>query len=143
MQSTPLTIANRYLGPILIVLSLVALYRGHNLPGGGFIGGLIAASAVLLRALTHGWEDVRKTSRIDPMGLIVAGLALAMASGLPALWGGETYMTGLWAPALEIPVIGKIKVGTPFLFDIGVYLAVVGFTLKSAIALGLETETEN
>ncbi len=49
MHSTILTIANRYLGPILIALSLIALYRGHNYPGGGFIGGLIAASAILLR----------------------------------------------------------------------------------------------
>ncbi len=136
MHSTILTIANRYLGPILIALSLVALYRGHNYPGGGFIGGLIAASAILLRALSHGWPDVVKSLRVAPMTFLTVGLALAMFSGLPSIFLGDPFMTSVWGPTWQIPVLGKLKLGTPLLFDIGVYLAVIGFTIKCAIALG-------
>ena len=142
MHSTILIIANRYLGPILIALSLVALYRGHNYPGGGFIGGLIAASAIVLRALAQGWPETEKNIRISPTTLLTVGLAIAMASGLPSLFFGNPFMTSVWGPTWQIPMLGKLKLGTPLLFDIGVYLAVVGFTLKSAIALGGDTYAE-
>ncbi len=145
MPSTILTIANRYLGAILIALSLIALYRGHNYPGGGFIGGLIAASAILLRALSHGWPAVVKSLRIAPMTFLTTGLTLAMLSGLPSIFLGDPFMTSVWAPTWQIPVLGKLKLGTPLLFDIGVYLAVIGFTVKCAIALGEDAcpEPEN
>lgn len=136
MHSTILNIANRYLGPILIALSLIALYRGHNYPGGGFIGGLIAASAILLRALSNGWPDAEKSLRLSPMTFLTLGLGLAMLSGLPSLFFGDPFMTSIWAPTWQIPVLGKLKLGTPLLFDIGVYLAVIGFTIKCAISLG-------
>jgi len=139
MHSLILTIANRYLGPILFVLSLVALYRGHNYPGGGFIGGLIAASAILLRALAQGWPETERNIRVSSTTLLTTGLAIAMVSGLPSLFLGNPFMTSIWAPTWQIPVLGKLKLGTPLLFDIGVYLAVVGFTIKSATALGGDT----
>lgn len=142
MYSTILAIANRYLGPILIALSLVALYRGHNLPGGGFIGGLIAASAILLYSLSHGWVETKKLFRISPMTLMIIGLALAMISGLPSLFRENPFMTSIWAPTWYLPVLGKLKLGTPLLFDVGVYLAVIGFTIKSAHALGCDTEND-
>ncbi len=140
MHSTILSIANRVIGPILIGLSLIALYRGHNLPGGGFIGGLIAASAVILWALALGWDDVKKKIRVDPMTLIVSGMAIAMLSGVPALLISEPFMTAIWGPTWQIPILGKLKLGTPLLFDIGVYLGVIGFSLKCAIALGSENQ---
>jgi multicomponent Na+:H+ antiporter subunit B len=121
---------------LLIALSLIVLYRGHNFPGGGFIGGLLAASAILLYVLDEGWARVEKARRLAPSNLIFAGLLTALSSGLPALFLGLPFMTGLWLPALKLPVIGKIALGTPFLFDVGVYLAVIGFTLKCALALG-------
>jgi len=142
MHSLILTIANRYLGPILFVLSLVALYRGHNYPGGGFIGGLIAASAILLRALSHGWPAVVKSLRVAPTTFLATGLALAMLSGLPSIFLGNPFMTSVWGPTWEIPILGKLKLGTPLLFDIGVYLAVIGFTIKCAISLGEDAEPE-
>lgn len=136
MHSTILSIANRYLGPILITLSLIALYRGHNYPGGGFIGGLIAASAILLHALSNGWSAAEKRLPLSPMALLALGLGLAMVSGLPSLLLGDPFMTSIWAPTWHIPILGKLKLGTPLLFDIGVYLAVIGFTIKCAISLG-------
>lgn len=136
MHSTILTIANRYLGPILIALSLIALYRGHNYPGGGFIGGLIAAAAILLRALSNGWPQAEKSLHLAPMTLLTLGLSIAMLSGIPSLFLGNPFMTSIWAPTWNIPILGKLKLGTPLLFDIGVYLAVIGFTIKCAISLG-------
>jgi len=138
MNSKILIITARYLGPVLVMLSLIVLYRGHNLPGGGFIGGLLAASAMLLFVLSRGWQVSESKWWPNPILLLVAGLAIAGASGLFALLSGDSFMTGLWLPALDLPLIGKVKLGTPLLFDAGVYLAVLGFTLKCAHSLGQE-----
>lgn len=142
MSSRLLLIATRYLGPLLVLLSLVVLYRGHNLPGGGFIGGLLAASAVMLLALARGWPVVTKRLLIDPIQLLVLGLAIAMVSGLPGILNSGAFLTGMWLPAIDVPLLGKLKLGTPLLFDLGVYLTVLGFTLKCAIAMG-SSETDD
>ena len=136
MNSILLNTATRYVGPLLLVLSLILLYRGHNLPGGGFIGGLMAASSIILSAYARGWFEVEKRLPIDPLILMASGLALAMLSGLPGILMGKMYMTELWLPPFKVFLLGKVKLGTPFLFDVGVYLAVIGFTVKCALALG-------
>lgn len=136
MNAYLLSIGCRYLAPLLILLSLVLLYRGHNLPGGGFIGGLMAASAILLVALANGWEQARKTLRVDPVTLMIVGLALAVGSGMFAWIDGSPFMEGRWLPTWQVPLLGKVKLGTPLLFDVGVYLTVVGFALQTAFALG-------
>ncbi len=139
MPSILLNIATRYLGPLLLLLSLLVLYRGHNFPGGGFIGGLVAAAAVLLYALAHGWPTVERRLPFTPISLMAAGLGLALFSGLPGLFAGQDFMAGQWLPALQVPLLGKLKLGTPLLFDVGVYLTVVGFTVKSAHSLAAES----
>ena len=136
MNSLLLNTATRYIIPLLLALSLVLLYRGHNLPGGGFIGGLMAASAVILRAYTCGWDGVEKRLLVDPLLLMTIGLAVAAISGFFGVFAGHPFMTGLWLPTFELPLLGKVKLGTPLLFDIGVYFGVIGFTLKCALALG-------
>ncbi len=141
MPSSLLIVANRYLGPLLFLLSLVVLYRGHNYPGGGFIGGLIAASAVMLLALASGWETLEKQLPIEPLTLLLIGLGTALLSGLIAIGSGSEFLTGRWLPFFELPFLGKVKLGTPLLFDIGVYLTVVGFTVKCAYAIGMEGKT--
>jgi len=141
VKATVLSIAARYLSPLLLGLSLVVLYRGHNLPGGGFIGGLIAASAWLLPALADGWERVEARWIMGPQQLIVLGLAVAFLSAVPAVFTGQPFFTGLWLPAWEAPLLGKVKLGTPLLFDLGVYLTVTGFTLRCALSLGKEGQT--
>ena len=140
MHSSILSIAARYLFPLLVVLSLVVLYRGHNYPGGGFIGGLIAASAFLLLALSRGWDAAVQALRVEPLTLLVVGLAVALASGLPGLFGAQPIMTGHWLPFFELPLLGKVKLGTPLLFDVGVFLTVVGFTIKCAHSLATQKE---
>jgi len=141
MNSILLTTATRYVVPLLIVLSLILLYRGHNLPGGGFIGGLMAASSVILIAYARGWTETEKRLPFEPLFLMASGLAVALLSGLPGLLSGGAFMEGVWLPFFKVPLLGKVKLGTPLLFDIGVYLAVIGFTVKCALSLGTHNES--
>ena len=136
MNSILLKTATRYVGALLLTLSLILLYRGHNLPGGGFIGGLMAASSIILFAYARGWVEAEKRLPVDPLFLIASGLTVAMLSGLPGILVGDVYMKGLWLPPFKVFLLGKVKLGTPFLFDVGVYLAVIGFAVKCAFALG-------
>ncbi|PDT52338.1 MULTISPECIES: Na(+)/H(+) antiporter subunit B [Sinorhizobium] len=128
----------RTLGPVLtslmMLFSIFVLLRGHNEPGGGFIGGLIAVSALAIYGMAHGVETVRRAIFFHPMAIAGAGLLAATSAGLIAIFAGVPFMTGLWIyPAvfgLEVPL------STVLLFDSGVYLVVVGAI--SSIALSLE-----
>jgi len=131
-----LSTAARILAPILFFLSLVILYRGHHLPGGGFIGGLTAACGIFLFAMSAGWEEARKFLRFNPVLFIALGLALALLSGTFALFQGEPFLTGQWWPKWKVPLLGDVHLGTPLLFDVGVYFAVFGFSVKTAFAMG-------
>lgn len=134
-DSIILSTAVKYLIPLLLIFSFFLLLRGHNEPGGGFVGGLIAAAAYALFTIANGVEDAKKFLRIEPLFLIAIGLSLALISGLISLFYGEIFMTGLWMKN-EVPVIGKI--GTPFLFDVGVYFLVLGIVTKIIFALAEE-----
>ncbi len=134
--SVPLQLAARFVAPLLIILSLVVLYRGHHLPGGGFIGGLLAASGYGLLLLGHGLEYARKVLLIEPRWLIIIGLAVAVLSGLFApLLSGGAFLSGVWLPKFDVPALGEVHLGTPLLFDVGVYFTVIGFVLMSLFAL--------
>jgi multicomponent Na+:H+ antiporter subunit B len=126
MRTIILKAASSYLLPVLLVFSVFILLRGHYLPGGGFVGGLIAAMAYLLHAFANGLSDTRSLLKYHPGFLMPLGLALAFVSGLAPLLVDLPFMTGLWYPG-EIPVLGHI--GSALFFDIGVYLVVVGSTL--------------
>ncbi len=132
MQSLILSTATRYLMPLLLIFSIFLLLRGHNDPGGGFVGGLVAASAIALYGLALGMDKARRLLYVEPQSLISAGLLTAVASGLLALLLGRPFMTGLWDDN-TIPVIGKL--GTPLMFDVGVYLVVIGVTLTIIFAI--------
>mgnify|MGYP001315103754 CR=1 FL=1 len=134
MNSTILRISSRYLVPILLVVSIVMLLRGHNAPGGGFSGGLMAASAFALFTLAQGAAAARKLLRVDPRTLLAIGVLVAAASGMPSLFAGEAYLASYWTfPAL--PLIGEVPLGTPLLFDVGVFVAVIGFALTIMFVL--------
>jgi len=134
MNSTLLQIAARFLSWPLVIVSLWLLYRGHNLPGGGFIGGLLAASAFVLFDLSGEGRPTRGFFSIPSFAFLASGLGTAVLSTLPGLLAGG-FMRGLWLPAVELPVVGKILLGTPFVFDVGVYLTVIGFILLLADTL--------
>jgi multicomponent Na+:H+ antiporter subunit B len=130
-----LAYAGRILFPCLIVLSLAVLYRGHNLPGGGFIGGLMAATAYILVGIGSSMAQAKALLRVDPVVLLGLGLLLAIVSGLPGMLGGGAFLTGKWLPTFSVPLLGQVHLGTPLVFDVGVYLTVIGFTLHTTFCL--------
>ena len=121
------------LSALLLLMSLVLLWRGHNLPGGGFIGGLVAACAVVLLALGDGVERARRMLRVPPAVIAATGLALAAGAGVIGLVRGEAFLTGSWL----FP--GGLPLGSPLLFDVGVFLTVLGAVLHMLLRL-LERE---
>jgi multicomponent Na+:H+ antiporter subunit B len=132
MYSLILASAARLLLPLMLTFSLFLLWRGHNEPGGGFVGGLVAAAAFALYALALGRRQAFAVLRVDPKLLIPAGLLTALISGLISLAQGAPFMTGRWLEQ-TIPVLGKV--GTPLLFDIGVYIVVLGIALTIIFSL--------
>jgi multicomponent Na+:H+ antiporter subunit B len=137
MTSLILRAATRFMLPLLLLFSLLLLLRGHNEPGGGFSGGLLAASAFVLYNFAFGVAETRHALGVEPRTLIGAGLLVAVGSGALGLLAGRPLMTGLWSE-LVVPGFGPLALGTPLLFDVGVYLVVVGTTLS--IILTLEEE---
>lgn len=117
---------------VMLVFSIVVLLRGHNDPGGGFIGGLIAASAAAVYGMAYGVGEVRRLLRFNPLGFAGFGVLVAAGAGFVSLFFGTTFLTAHWLP--------KYLFGVPGLFDIGVYFVVFG-TL-TAIALALEDSGE-
>ncbi len=132
MPSLILSTAARYLLPLLLLFSMFVLLRGHNEPGGGFVGGLMAAAAFALHAIANGLDQARELLRFDPRSLIGVGLLVALASGMPAMVAGYPFLTGLWG-TLSWPEV--FKIGTPLAFDLGVYLVVAGTTLTIIFVL--------
>jgi multicomponent Na+:H+ antiporter subunit B len=139
MNSLILATATRFLFPLLLLFSMFLLIRGHNAPGGGFAGGLVAAAAYALYAISTDTPATRRALRFEPRSLIGAGLLLALVSGLLGMVSGKPYLTGVWG-YLKVPNVMSIKLGTPLFFDIGVYLVVLGVTLM--IILPMEEEAE-
>lgn len=136
MNSIILSTVTRFMISLLLVFSIFLLLRGHNEPGGGFIGGLVSAASFALYALAYSVQDARRLLGTDPRGLIGFGLLAAFLSGAVALFSGKPFLTGLWYTT-PIPIIGKM--GTVLLFDLGVYLVVLGFTLHIIFSLAEET----
>jgi multisubunit Na+/H+ antiporter MnhB subunit len=124
VRSLILSTATRVLMPLILLLSVFVFWRGHNEPGGGFIGALILSLTGGLAIL--GGKRATLAKQHGPR-LVVLGLALAAVSSLVAPLAGRPWFTGLWLPAFELPLIGKVLLGTPLLFDIGVLFAVMGF----------------
>ncbi len=137
MTSIILRTATRYMFPPLLVFSIYLLLRGHQYPGGGFVGGLFAGSAFALYALAFGVATARKILRLDPRDITAAGLAIALLSGLPALLCGHPFLTGTWWKVPVRPGV-TIDLGTPVIFDIGVYFVVLGVLLTLVFSLAEE-----
>lgn len=180
MRTIILATAIRLLIPVFQVFSLYILFRGHNHPGGGFIGGLIGSIGFIFYVMTYGtkqtlknyfrlqlkagkvpdhysrsryqfhiarvnarhrrkieseWRWEHRMMRINPVYIIAIGLFVAATSGLLGFFGAGPYMSAEWTE-LVIPIIGKP--GTPLLFDVGVYLLVLGIVLKITFVMAEE-----
>ena len=131
MNSDILRTAVRTTTPLLALLAIFLLLRGHDEPGGGFIAGLLFVSAVALHVLAFGVVASRRMLRVDPRTLIGIGVALVASSGILGLLAGRPFLTGLWGAT--IPGIGKLS--SVLLFDIGVFLVVVGTVVLALFAL--------
>ena len=136
MSTLILRTATRVLVPLLLLFSLFLLWRGHHEPGGGFAGGLVAATAFVLIALAEGPARARAVLRVPPSRLIPAGLATSTGAGATAFAFGLPFLTALWTEGDG----SLLKLGTPLLFDVGVYLTVMGVVLSTLLVLMEETE---
>lgn len=126
MNSSILRTASNYLLPLLLLFSVFVLLRGHYLPGGGFIGGLVASIAFVVHAFAHGLKKTKFLIRIHPGFLIPLGLAIALLAGIAPMFFDAPFLTGLWFDE-PVPVIGLI--GSALIFDTGVFLVVIGVAL--------------
>lgn len=134
MRTVIFRTAAPYLASLMALFSVFVLLRGHNEPGGGFIGGLIAASAFAIYGIACGVAPVRRALYFHPMAISGCGLLLAALSGALSLAFHVPFLTGLWT---SIRILGlEVDVSTVLFFDTGVYLVVVGAI--TSIALGLE-----
>ena len=126
--------AARLLVPLLLLFSLFMLLRGHNAPGGGFVGGLVAASGFVLYAFARGSEEAGRVLRAAPRMLLAVGLSCTLGSGLLALALGEAFLKSLWLD-LYLPFGITYHAGTTLLFDVGVFLVVIGTVLLMVFAV--------
>lgn len=132
---TVLDEADRWLFRVLLVVSVYVMVRGHNAPGGGFAGGLIAGSAFVLRYLAGGILRVRRSSIVNPTRLIGFGLVLSAVVALVPMLVGDPALSSDIAK-FSLPLIGEVKVVSSSLFDVGVYFLVVGVVLTVLVHLG-------
>ena len=128
MNSVILQLASPYVRTLLVFFAFVALLRGHNNPGGGFIGGLLAALAIVFYSFAFDWRQVQKKMKIKPEGYVAMGLAFVLSSFLPSLLKYQALMEGVWI-SIPMGVFGELELGSPLLFDLGVFTGVIGVTL--------------
>jgi len=138
-QPLMLLVAARLVLPLALVVSLYIFWRGHNLPGGGFIAGLVTAVALVLQymalgqqkadALLHGAGGQRYTR------WIASGLGIAGLTGVGAFFFGRPFLTSFTGHPI-LPVLGEVPLATAALFDLGIYITVVGATLLMLSVLG-------
>jgi multisubunit Na+/H+ antiporter MnhB subunit len=136
-RSAILDEADRWLFPVIVVVSVFVTFRGHNAPGGGFAGGLIAGCAYVLRFLAGGELRVRDTTIVRPVGFIGFGLLVAVATAVAPLVVGDPLLEStIWL--IDVPAVGEVKLVSSTFFDIGVYFLVIGTVLAVLVALGAD-----
>lgn len=134
MSSLILKVATRLLVGLILVYAIYLLFRGHNAPGGGFSAALVAGTGFALFTFAEGSRQVRKAIYTDPLKIAMAGLSIAIFSGLLSLVLGKPFLTGLWWKVAGHGT-NALVIGTPIFFDIGVFFAVLGTILTLILAL--------
>ena len=140
MTSSILQTAARVLMPLLLLFAFFLLMRGHNQPGGGFVGGLVVAASFILYSIAFGVDAGRRALLVRPSTLLGIGLLVALVSGLPGVVVGHPFMTAVWT------TVGTgstaLFIGTPLVFDVGVFLVVIGVVLTIVFTLAETLLTE-
>lgn len=134
MTSPLLQTVARAILPITLLLSVHMLVRGHNLPGGGFVAGLMSAAAIILQYVAASRRVVERFLPCAPPTLIWLGLAVAVASAAGPLALGHPLLTHTFG-SVAVPLLGAFKPSTTLLFDVGVYLVVTGVTVTVLLAI--------
>jgi multicomponent K+:H+ antiporter subunit A len=130
-----LSTISRPLLPLALVVSLYILLRGHNMPGGGFIAGLVTAVALILQYLSSGVLWARERLRFDYIKLTASGVLIATLTGVASWWFAHPFLTSTFGH-FNLPLLGEFELASAMLFDVGVYLTVVGGTLLILARLG-------
>jgi multicomponent K+:H+ antiporter subunit A len=125
----------RLMMPLMIMVAVYIFLRGHNLPGGGFIAGLIASVALIVMYLSNGIEWTQKRLAVDMHLVIGFGLLIATATGLVAMGFGYPFLTSAFSH-IHWPIVGEFELASAIAFDLGVFLVVVGATVMSLVQLG-------
>ena len=112
----------------MLVLAIYLLFRGHNAPGGGFIAGVLTAVAITFQMIAFNLETFARDTPWDPVRLVVAGLVLAVGTGLSSLLVGYPFLTSAIAHSSTV-LLGQFEIVSTLAFDLGVYLVVVGTSL--------------
>ncbi|MFT6153229.1 MAG: multicomponent K+:H+ antiporter subunit A [Bermanella sp.] len=127
--------------PLALLVSAYIFLRGHNLPGGGFIAGLITSVALIQQYIAHGVLWIKPRIKIDYQWLIAGGILIATATGLGS-WIFDKPFLSTWFDYFHLPWIGKFELASALIFDLGIYLTVVGAVLLILANLGKLTTTE-
>ncbi len=134
-RSAFLPLISRLLLPLAVLLALHLFLRGHNAPGGGFIAGLVLALALILQYVAHGQNWVEARLPIDYRSFIGWGLLIAGSAGIGSWFFDAPFLTSSYA-YLTLPVIGAVPLATAVVFDLGVFLTVVGATMVALVSIG-------
>ncbi|WP_214756454.1 MULTISPECIES: Na(+)/H(+) antiporter subunit B [unclassified Exiguobacterium] len=119
---------------ILFTFSIYLFFAGHNNPGGGFIGGLMTASALLLLYLGFSMRRIKKAVPFDFTTIIAVGLLVALATSVSSMFFGHPFLSQFYE-YVQLPVLGETGVATSLPFDLGIYLVVVGMALTIILAI--------
>jgi len=130
-----LAVVSQALLPLALLVSVYIFFRGHNMPGGGFVAGLITAVALILQYVAQGVDWVKQRLSLAYPALIAAGILFAFATGAGSFLVGRPFLTS-WFDYFNVPYIGQIELASAMVFDLGVYLTVVGSTLLILANLG-------
>lgn len=122
---------------ILLGFAFYLLMAGHNSPGGGFVGGLATSAAFLLMYMAYGEKAIKKIIPINFIQLIPIGLLIAILTGLGSLVFNLPFLTQAFT-VVHIPIFGEVELATAMLFDVGVYLTVLGTTMTIILSIATD-----
>ncbi|PBB04598.1 MULTISPECIES: Na(+)/H(+) antiporter subunit B [Salimicrobium] len=126
---------------ILLGFSIYLFFAGHNAPGGGFIGGLMTSAAIVLMNMAYGQEGMKSSLPINFRFLFKLGLLIALATGMGSFLFNEPFLSQTFA-YFQLPVLGRTELATALLFDLGVYLTVIGITMTIILSIAEDHKEE-
>ncbi|WP_028303583.1 monovalent cation/H+ antiporter subunit A [Oceanospirillum maris] len=136
-----LSVVSQSLLPLALLVSAYIFLRGHNMPGGGFIAGLVTSVAIIQQYIAHGVAWIKSRMKLDYQLMIGSGITIAALTGLGSWAFGRPFLTS-WFDHFHLPLVGEFELASAMLFDLGVYLTVVGATMLILANLGKLTTSE-